>query len=287
MKYIAVTGSSGFVGSHLIKRLRSLNKEFCEIDVKSGIDLMDSSRLLTLPPLNHIIHTAAKIFVPDSLINPANFIDFNVKTTLNALELARKHSAKFAFISSYLYGEPEYIPVDEKHPLKPHNPYGYSKLICEKLVEMYHKLYKLDTIILRPFNLYGQGQHNSFVIPKIIRQMKTGEIILDDPRPKRDFLFIDDFIELLTVILNKGYNGYCIYNVGSGYSISIEEVANTIMQQTESKVTLNFTNNYRDHEIMNSVADISKISNQFEWKPLTNFRDGILTILKKEYSGCS
>src|ERR1035437_437628 len=184
MKNIAVTGSSGFIGRHLVNTLISNNFNVIELDIDKGFNLLKEENIQRIPKFDVIVHLAAKSFVPLALKNPWEFYYHNFNITLNVLELARKNNAKVILFSSYLYGEPEYLPIDEIHPLNPHNPYGHSKLICEKLCKGYNKDFKVPIIIFRPFNIYGPGQNNNFLIPSIIEQLKGGEISLKDPRPK-------------------------------------------------------------------------------------------------------
>ena len=131
MKNIAVTGSSGFIGRHLVNTLIGNNFNVIELDIDKGFNLyLIEENTQRIPKFDVIVHLAAKSFVPLSLKNPKEFYYHNFNIALgSAWELARKNNAKVILFSSYLYGEPEYLPIDEKHPFNPHNPYGHSKLI--------------------------------------------------------------------------------------------------------------------------------------------------------------
>ena len=191
-KVIAVTGSSGFIGSHLISGLQSAGYNLLEIDIENGFDILDWKKLNKIGKFDIMIHLAAKSFVPDSFKNPKRFFEFNYLSTLNALEISKNHNAKFIYFSSYLYGNPKYLPIDENHPFSPHNPYAQSKLICEKLCEGYYRDFNVPITIFRPFNIYGSGQSGNFVIPSIIDQLNNGMLTLKDPRPKRDYVHVKD-----------------------------------------------------------------------------------------------
>ena len=281
MKKIAVTGSSGFVGKHLVNAFRQDWASVIQLDIDNGFDLSKSYDIIKVPKFDVIIHLAAKSFVPLSFESPFEFYYYNYLMTLNVMELARGFDAKVIFISSYLYGEPEYLPIDEKHPLKPHNPYAQTKLICEKLCEGYNRDFKLPVVILRPFNLYGLGQNENFLIPSIIKQIKSGKIELNDPRPKRDLLYIDDFVAAILKIIKYDFSNFDIFNVGSGASLSVEEIVNTIKNVMQSKAETVFKNIYRPNEVMNTVADNSKISKQFDWKPNIKFSKAIKMMMDR------
>ena len=231
-----------------------------------------------------LIHLAAKIFVPESFDRPNAFLEFNFQTTLNALELTRKNEANFIFISSYMYGKPEYLPIDEKHPLAPHNPYAYSKLIGEQLSKCYYDSFNIPTIILRPFNLYGIGQNDNFLIPSIIKQTKNGKIELNDPRPKRDFLFIDDFIELVYKIITNPQAGFNIFNIGSGVSISVKKIVDIIVNFNEIKPNVFYKNEYRKNEVMDLVANFNSVKEIYQWIPKTTIEQGLKNLINADTS---
>ena len=130
MMRIAVAGSEGFVGKHVCKQLDAAGHEIVSIDVANGIDLCDAGIIEQIPPIDVFIHLANLVYVPASYINPERFYRVNYLTTLNALEVCRKFHARLVYISSYIYGPPRYLPVDENHPINPFNPYAQTKVIC-------------------------------------------------------------------------------------------------------------------------------------------------------------
>ena len=99
-------------------------------------------------------------------------------------------------MSSYFYGPPNYIPVDENHLLSPHNPYSNTKYLSEEICRGYANDYNMDIVSLRLFNIYGKGQKGNFLIPDILRQIDSGQVILNDPRPKRDYIHVSDLAEI-------------------------------------------------------------------------------------------
>ncbi len=276
---IAVTGSSGFIGKYLTQGLLSANYEVIKLDKKQGYDLTDKQTLNRIPEINVIIHLAAKTFVPDSFKKPFDFYYENYLMTLNVLELAKQFSAKVIYFSSYMYGNPNYLPVDEDHPLSPHNPYTQSKLICEKICEGYNRDFDIPVIVFRPFNVYGKGQNDNFLIPRIINQIKGGKKIqLKDPRPRRDFLFISDLLEPVLKAINSEIN-FSIFNLGCGKSYSVREIVNKLKYVFNFDGIVEFTNEYRQNEVLDTCSDISKIHNILGWTPKVNIDEGVIKLI--------
>jgi len=271
---IAVTGSSGFVGSQLVQQLKKAGHQIFSLDIASGIDLTNWNEVKKTPAIDCVFHLAAKTFVPAAFKNPQSFYHTNLISTLNALELCRRDSAKFIYASSYVYGAPKYLPVDEEHPTGAHNPYAQSKLMGEDLCKAYWRDFSISSCIIRPFNIYGPGQPSSFLIPEIIRQAQAGNICLKDPRPKRDFIYIDDVISAYMACLNFSEQGVTAFNIGSGKSFSVKEIAQMIAKQFKS-TTLSFLNEHRPNEVLDTVADISKAKKLLNWNPLTKLKDGL------------
>ena len=172
---IAVAGSDGFVGRNVCAQLEAKGHIILRIDITQGFDLTDVTIVDKIEPINTFIHLANLVYVPASYENPEKFYRINYLTTLNALEICRKYNARLIYASSYIYGSPQYLPVDESHPVCPFNPYAQTKVICEKLCEGYHRDFKVKVSILRPFNIYGVGQRGMLLIPEIIGQIKEGK----------------------------------------------------------------------------------------------------------------
>jgi nucleoside-diphosphate-sugar epimerase len=276
---VAVTGSSGFIGSKLAENLGKAGYKVLELDLKKGIDLTNNDSLIKIPPFAVLIHLAAKSFVPDSYEKPFNFYSVNINATLNALELCRKNQATMVFTSSYVYGIPKYLPIDEKHPLQSFNPYADTKIIGEKICQGYHDFFGINTAIVRPFNVYGPNQNKKFLIPTIIIQAKTGRITLQDPKPKRDMIYIDDIIDFYLKLLAYQPSGLEIFNVGCGRSYSVQEIADVIIKKLKSEVKISFLNKQREVEIAETRADISKAKRILSWEPHIDIEDGIARIL--------
>ena len=276
-----ITGSNGFIGKQLREGLTGLGYSISEFNTADG-DI--SKTELNFQGINHVFHLAGKSFVPDSWKEPKAFYDINVTGTLNVLEFCRKTGASLTFMSSYIYGIPQRQPIDESHPAKPANPYGHSKLLAEELCLFYQENFKVKTTVIRPFNIYGANQDKHFLIPHIISQLfdkSSSEIEVLDLAPKRDYLFLDDLIKAIIVLFQKEKTG--IYNIGAGYSISVEEILNIIMDVAGIKKKVVSKNTIRKNEIPDVIADISKLKHDTGWSPQFTFEQGIVEVLKREH----
>jgi nucleoside-diphosphate-sugar epimerase len=276
LKKILVTGSDGFIGKALVKRLSGLGFATTGFDLADG-DIATEGSLAEFEKedISYVFHLAGKTFVPESWSHPFGFYRTNVMGTVNILEFCRKTGAGLTYISSYLYGKPEYLPIDEDHPVKAYNPYSNSKLVAEEICRYYRDQFNLGISILRPFNVYGPGQPGRFLIPELIKKMldqETGFIEVMDIRPKRDFLFIDDFTEALYLSMNCPGG---IYNVGSGYSVSVEQILKEITRITGKNKSIRDKGQERPNEIFDLYAGISKISREMNWRPEVGIREGL------------
>jgi UDP-glucose 4-epimerase len=275
---IVVTGHTGFVGKHLLRDLEEHGWEVIGLSRSGGKDVTQKSSFEDLGRFDVLIHLAAQSFVPSSFREPERFYYDNFIGTLNCLEACRSVNARMIFLSSYVYGQPQFLPITEAHPVVPSNPYMQSKHLGEQLCEAYHRDFKVPVCIIRPFNIYGKGQEGHFLIPTIINQIPTGEIRLKDPRPKRDFVHVEDLCQAIIRLLNAD-NDFSIYNIGSGESVSIGEIIDILKSNfliDAGKVF--FSHEERTNEVLETRADISKACKDLGWKPTRNFAEELVKI---------
>lgn len=281
MRRIAVTGSNGFIGKHLVSALQKDEQEVVEISRSKGLNICEWDTVKDLPECEVLVHLAAKTFVPDSFDNPREFYTANTQATINALELARMWNARVIYMSSYFYGPPLYLPVDEKHPLHPHNPYAQTKLLSEQLCEGYHRDFGIPVVAFRLFNIYGPGQEGNFLIPTIINQLKSGSVTLKDSRPKRDYIHVYDVVKAVQLAIEKSLPGFEVFNLATGTSYSVEEVINTLLEITNNGFSVTYTNEYRKGEVLDSVGSISKLKALCDFDTTINLKEGLETVLKE------
>ena len=278
---VLITGRNGFIGNHLYKYLAKKQIEIIdgdEIEDKKSLDVTDLQTLLSINKhVQTIIHLAAKTSIVNSFHHPYLTYYTNFVGTFNLLEFARlKNVKKLINISTYVYGHPQYNPVDENHPIDPHSPYNKSKLLADQLCRFYSCDFGIDIVTLRPFYIYGPGASSDSFIPSIVRQIKqTGEVTLNNRGITRDFLFVDDFIYLITTILSKFPRGYNVFNVGSGTHYTLEEVTRIVAELLDKEVNIQYNKTYTYTDVSTMQADITKISNAFKWKPIVNMEKGL------------
>ena len=256
-KYILVTGSNGFIGKHLVKSLREKGYIVYEFDRDQG-DITDFK--FQFERIDHIVHLASLIFIPASWDDPQSFYRTNVMGVVNVLETCRKYNCSLTYISSYVYGPPKYLPVDEAHPVNPTSPYNHSKLVAEDICHYYYETFNIPVTVFRPVNVYGPGQRSDFLIPKIIAQAidtSVERIEVMDLRPKRDYLYVDDFINAIN--LSFTLPEFNIFNISSGHSISVEDIIITILRKSGIKKSYFAKEIERQNEIWDVYADHSKI----------------------------
>ena len=267
---IVVTGSQGFIGKRLVPALIKDSYEVTKLDLETGYDITDWDSIKTLTDFDVIIHLAAISYVPKSYKIPREMFNVNIKGTLNMLELCRINKAKFIFTSSYVYGKPRYLPIDEEHPTEAFNPYCQSKLIGEDLCRCYNKDFGVPIIIFRPFNIYGLGQNEDFLIPMIQKQIKNDSIVkLKDSRPKRDFIHVDDVIDAYCKAVKYNKTDFEIFNLGSGTSYSVKEIAEMLVTKSGKNISIEFSEEQRENEILDTVCDNRKIIKILEIKVCT------------------
>lgn len=283
---IVISGCRGFIGGKLKKYLlQDKNVEINCLDIRNGQDMTKIETLGTLNDFDVFVHLAAKLYVPESFKNPHLFYNVNMLSTLNALELCREYDGRMIFVSSYVYGTPQYLPINEEHPLSASNPYAQSKIIGEMLCEGYNRDFNVPCTILRPFNIYGDGQNKSFLIPSIIHQINNGKttINLKDPNPRRDFIHIDDVLKAIILSIYNKHSGIVRYNVSSGKSYSVLEVTEIIKKVLGSSKTVNFefdVNEVRKNEVNETVGSYNKINEELGWEPEISFYEGMMRCIQ-------
>ena len=279
MSKILVTGANGFVGKILCKALKQAHHEVIELQSIAG-DITNATTWENIPATEILIHLAAKTFVPYSWKDPALFMQTNAQGTLLALEYCKKHGARMVFISSYLYGNPEILPISENAKIYTPNPYALSKKTAEDYCRFYAEAYDVRSVIIRPFNLYGYGQSDNFLIPEIILQVLNGDSVqVKDLEPKRDYIYINDFID--AIIRCMEVHEFEIINIGSGESYSVAELIQIVQTICGTKLPVISSGEKRQAEIMNTIADISKAKELLHWSPVTSMFDGLHAIIQQ------
>ena len=293
-----VTGGAGFIGSHIVEKLKRLDHMVVVVDneysdndkfhwrkdtLNVDIDITDYKGLKNaFTGADYVFHLAAEARIGPAIENPVNAVNINTIGTCNVLQCAREVGAKKVLYSSTSsgYGLNE-APNIETQPDDCLNPYSVSKIAGEKLCKMYTDLYGLRTIIFRYFNVFGEraprkGQYAP-VTGIFLRQKASGEplTIVGDGEQRRDYIYVEDVANanVMAAISNPDDDAYGqVYNVGSGKNYSVNEIASFI-----SDDTINIPP--RIGEARNSLANIDKIRKTFAWKPEVDVEQWIKTQL--------
>ena len=282
---IGITGTQGFVGGAVVKALNAVKHDVVDLDpvVRQGIFWQGQTEDQALPArLDWVLHFAATTSIADGWREPGNMYANNVGATICALEAARRSGASIVFMSSYVYGRPLYNPIDEKHPVSATNPYMGSKLAGEAIARQYSHLFSIPLVILRVFNVYGfcliQGR---LICDLIVAARNRRPFVLNDPGPQRDYLFIDDFVRLLLLIITRTPTPVGTYNVGSGTGHSNLMVAETFKNIMGGAFAIHVDHQPRRGDIDLCVADTSLVQSTFDWKPQWSLVEGVKAIVQR------
>jgi UDP-glucose 4-epimerase len=291
---VLVLGGCGFVGSHLVDHLlvsghkvrvfdcsreifRAPLKKVDYIHANFNDKQMLSEALNGVDAVCHLISTT----IPStSNLNPSADVNENLVNTLHLLELMREKSLRrILFLSSggTVYGETESPTVREEHPLNPISSYGIVKLTIEKYLNMYHRLYGLEPVIIRPANIYGSRQCHVGVqglIGTIVSKLKLDDVseIWGDGTVIRDFLHVKDLVLLCVMALESNSCG--IFNAGSGQGHSINDVIRLISEIAGHDIKVKYSKS-RSFDVQEIILNIERANHQLGWKPKISLFDGI------------
>lgn len=277
-KKILVTGATGFIGKHIVPALASRGYEVLVYNSAAG-DVAQAATWQGFADADVVIHLAGRSFVPASWADPSAFLHCNLMGTVEALNYCKARNARLIFLSSYLYGHPQALPIPETAPLDATNPYALSKKLAEEACSFYAKRFGVDITVLRPFNVYGPGQPSDFLIPSIIRQVQQGlPIRVKDLDPRRDYVYVSDLVSAILASIGT-LSGYQVYNIGSGSSYSVQELIEVIQQINGSALPVISAQERRRDEIMDTIADIQAARNCLNWAPEVDLAQGLRQML--------
>lgn len=304
-KKVLVTGSEGFIGSHLTEKLvesgikvtalvqynsfnnwgwlDTIDKRILnEIEVFTG-DIREYDNISkAVAGKDVVFHLAALIAIPYSYQSPAAYVRTNVEGTLNVLEACRVHGIQKVVhtSTSEVYGTAQYVPIDEEHPLQGQSPYSASKIGADKIAESYYRSFNLPVATIRPFNTYGPRQSARAVIPTIISQVLSGAetLKLGAVSPKRDLTYVKDtvhgFIRMAEVEASVGDT----INVGSNYEITIEDLAAMILKLIGREIPIECQESRlrpEKSEVNRLWCDNRKAAEMIGWTPSYTLEKGL------------
>ncbi len=305
MKRAIVTGSDGFIGSHLVETLMdagyqvrafvlynsfnswgwldTLRKErLKEIEIYPG-DVRDQNGVRrAVAGMDVVFHLAALIGIPFSYHSPDLYIDTNVKGTLNVLQACRDHDVGRVLVTSTseVYGSARYVPIDEGHPLQGQSPYSASKIGADKIAESFHLSFGLPVTTARPFNTYGPRQSARAVIPTIITQILAGNrrIKLGSLEPTRDLNYVDDTCRGLLALAECDEAVGRTVNIGSGREISVGALAAMIIRLMGADIDIETADERmrpKESEVERLLCDNRLIRELSGWEPTVSLEEGL------------
>ncbi len=307
---ILVTGSDGFIGSHLTEELvrrgydvrafvlyNSFNSwgwlDQCSPDIAGKFevfsgDIRDPNGVKTaMRGCDAVLHLAALIAIPYSYHSPDTYVDTNVKGTLNVVQAARDLGVRKVVhtSTSEVYGTARFVPITEEHPLQGQSPYSASKIGADQIALSFFSSFGTPVTVLRPFNTYGPRQSARAIIPTIISQILSGrrELKLGSLHPTRDFSFVEDTVRGFIAAMECGVNNGEVCNIGSGFEISMGDTAQLIADSMNVEVTIECdTARLRPEksEVERLFASYAKAEQLMQWRPqfggLEGFKAGLI-----------
>lgn len=272
---ILIIGSEGFIGSHCVNYFINKNHKI------TGCDILDKKnspytylRISRLSPqyeelfknasFDVCINAAGNGSVPVSVENPLLDFEANVFDTLQILDCIRKHQRKCKFIylsSAAVYGNPLKLPITENDPTLPISPYGWHKLMGEALCKEYYTLYNIQSACLRPFSVFGPRLKKQIVwdiFQKIKSNPKKIEIY-GTGNESRDFIYINDVVASIEIIINKSELKADIYNIASGQKTKISELVEILVNDIAPNIQIDYTGTTREGDPLFWEANIEKL----------------------------
>ena len=309
-KRIIVTGGLGFIGSNLIDLLLKKNYQVINVDkityssnfynikefkknknykfIRCDISSKKLEKIFNRYNPNGIFNLAAETHVDRSIDNPKSFINSNIIGVFNILEIFKKFSKKnkktrlIHISTDEVYGDILFGRTKEDFPYNPSSPYAASKASSDHLVSSYVRTYKIPAIITNCSNNYGPKQHPEKLIPKLIYNILTNKMlpIYGKGKNSREWIYVMDHCEALVKIFKKGKIGN-FYNIGSNKNIINIEICKKLLKIAKSKVNIGknvkikFVKDRPGHDIRYALNS-NKIINELNWKPKTNFEEGLI-----------
>ena len=306
---IFITGSEGFIGSHLtealvkkghnVKCLVLYNSfdnwgwlEHIDPRIKKNIEIITGDvrdeyliRKAISRKIDVVMNLAALIGIPYSYRASKSYLDTNVYGLLNILNASRDYNVSKVIhtSTSEVYGTPKFIPITEEHPTSGQSPYAASKIAAEQLALSYEKSFDLPVTVLRPFNTFGPRQSVRAIIPTIITQAIKGSIInVGSTFPTRDFLYVHDTVSGFIKTINSKKAIGEIINLGTGYEISIKILIKTISKILERKITIKEKKERKRperSEVQRLLASNTKAKKILNWEPSFKGKTGLIKAL--------
>jgi dTDP-glucose 4,6-dehydratase/UDP-glucose 4-epimerase len=269
---ILIIGSKGFIGSHCLdffvsKGYTVIGCDRMELDENDYISLKSAgdnfNGLFSAHQFDYCINAAGSAHVAYSFQYPEKDFELNVSLVINLLGAIKNHAPNCKFInfsSAAVYGNPLKLPISESSPVLPLSPYGYHKLLSENLLLEYHHFFGLKTCSLRVFSAYGEGLKKQLFWDLHSKSCQKKEVSLfGTGLESRDFIYIQDLISIVNLIMERSEFEGDIYNVANGEEVSIKQAAELFLATMGWKGSLTFSGEEKQGDPKNWKADTQKI----------------------------
>jgi len=264
---VGVTGLRGHLGGACAALLGDAGHAICDLDGYCRAPDVDSLRRLP-ERLDWVLHFAARTSIAQSQSDPDGVLRHNLAATQAAVDVATTRRAALLYVSSYVYGQPRYNPVDELHPVAAVNPYMASKLAGERLAQEACDHHGLPCVVVRPFSVYGARRQPGRLVSDLLAAAAEGlPLRINDAEPKRDHLFAADFVALIRAIVERQPIASGVYNAGSGEAHSNLDVAELVRKIAGESRAVQVATQPRPNDVGLCVADLRKTTATFGWRP--------------------
>jgi nucleoside-diphosphate-sugar epimerase len=306
-KKVVITGGLGFIGSNLARRLVELESKVTVVDSliaeyggnlrnlydiqdKITVNLSDVRDVAAINDLikghDYLFNLAGQTSHLDSMHDPITDLDINARAHLSILEACRIYNPdiRIVFASTrQIYGKPNYLPVDEKHPRHPVDVNGINKIAGEQYHILYQEVYGIASSVLRLTNTYGPRMRikdaRQTFLGIWIRNLLQGKPIqvFGDGKQRRDYNYVEDVLDALLIAATEKNAVGQVYNLGAPDPLSLEDTAKIMCQKIEGGdyQMIPFPEDRKAIDVGDFICDYSAFRNQFEWEPEVNFQEGI------------
>jgi UDP-glucose 4-epimerase len=285
---ILIIGAAGFIGSNCVNHftLQGYNVVAADVVPVNGINnfvLLSSANtsfieLFQLQTFDFCINASGAASVPLSVQYPQRDFELNTYNVLKMLDAIHKYNPTCIFInfsSAAVYGNPEQMPIKEDILLKPLSPYGHHKLMAEQICREYQEFFNISTYSLRVFSAYGPGLKKQFFWD-LNTKVKTGDVIklYGTGRESRDFIFIDDILAAVEIVIQNYSSLPHAINVASGTETTMKDAATTFLECVDSTALIEFGGQVREGDPLNWSADVTALK-KFGFAPKHNLKQGL------------
>ena len=279
MKKVLITGSSGFIGKHLSKTLKTQDIEVVKFNLENNQDVSRMNDFAKLTQVDTVFHLAAVSGYKSSNENASLAYKVNVLGTVNVLEYCKRVKAKLIFPSTYVYDQPYTDYKKETDPTKPTTHYSFTKWLGEELCRFYSRVFKVDSLILRTSNVYGVGQREIYIVPIILKHLVNQQALaLTKPEIERSYVYVEDLVQAYIKLAQIKTQPGEIYNIAYPQPTTLAALVRLSQEVSGKKTIISYSEKSRPHDIDKNRFDINKVKQKINWQPKVDLKEGLKKI---------